>query len=53
MTEVSQSEGRIASNARHGPFHGMVRAEALDATLLTLDRRLAGAPGLECRVEIA
>ena len=28
-------------------------AEALDATLLTLDRRLAAAPGLRCDVEIA
>ena len=27
-------------------------AEALDATLLTLDRRLAAAPGLRCAVEI-
>ena len=28
-------------------------AEALGATLLTLDRRLARAPGLECPVEVA
>ena len=27
-------------------------AEALDAPLLTIDRRLAGAPGLRCHVEI-
>jgi predicted nucleic acid-binding protein len=27
-------------------------AEALGATLLTLDGRLAGAPGVECRVEV-
>jgi len=27
-------------------------AEALGATLLTLDRRLAAAPGLRCRVEV-
>lgn len=27
-------------------------AEALDATLLTLDARLAGAPGARCRVEV-
>jgi predicted nucleic acid-binding protein len=27
-------------------------AEALDATLLTLDRRLASAPGVQCRVEV-
>ena len=28
-------------------------AEALDATLVTLDRRLASAPGPRCRIEIA
>lgn len=28
-------------------------AEALGATLLTLDRRLASAPGVECHVEVA
>jgi predicted nucleic acid-binding protein len=27
-------------------------AEALDATLITLDRRLARAPGIRCRVEV-
>jgi predicted nucleic acid-binding protein len=27
-------------------------AEALDATLITLDRRLARAPGVRCRVEV-
>jgi predicted nucleic acid-binding protein len=27
-------------------------AEALDATLLTLDARLASAPGVQCRVEV-
>jgi predicted nucleic acid-binding protein len=27
-------------------------AEALDATLVTLDRRLARAPGMRCRVEV-
>ncbi len=28
-------------------------AEGLDATLLTRDRRLAGAPGVDCRIELA
>jgi len=27
-------------------------AEALDATLVTLDRRLSTAPGIGCRVEV-
>jgi predicted nucleic acid-binding protein len=43
---------QLRDNVRAYDAFYVALAEALDATLLTLDRRLAAAPGLRCAVEI-
>jgi predicted nucleic acid-binding protein len=42
----------LRANVRSYDALYVALAEALEATLLTLDRRLAAAPGLRCAVEI-
>lgn len=42
----------LRANVRSYDALYVALAEALDATLLTLDRRLAAAPGLRCVVEV-
>jgi predicted nucleic acid-binding protein len=42
----------LRDNVRSWDALYVALAEALDGTLVTLDRRLAGAPGLRCQVEV-
>jgi predicted nucleic acid-binding protein len=43
---------QLRANVRSYDALYVALAEALDATLVTLDRRLASAPGVRCRVEV-
>ena len=42
----------LRNNVRSWDAFYIALAEALDGTLLTLDRRLGGVPGLRCTVEV-
>ena len=44
---------QIRQNVRTWDAFYVALAEAMDATLVTRDRRLARAPGLRCRIQIA
>jgi len=47
-----QRAWELRNNVRSWDAFYIALAEALDGTLLTLDRRLGGVPGLRCTVEV-